>query len=488
MKSLLFGLVASLAVPASSTFVVQCYSRLFDQRADPVVDPGAASGHVHTISGGNGFNFSMTYAQARASQCSTCNIKQDLSNYWSPKLYFRAQNGSFLSVPIIGDNDGGNLGGMAIYYLTRGGPKNDKLRAFPPEFRMVAGDSMKRVATDDFAGRAVSHKCVGGSGPDTKGLPTQKCDQIRVQVTFPSCWDGKNKDSKNHKDHVSYPKNGNYDGGECPSTHPVHLVTLFYEVYYDTKGFKNMWYGNQQPFVFANGDATGYGYHGDFVNGWDEKVLQTALDNCVDGTPNCPAQTFGQFRSQAEAQACKLPSMINEPVSGVLSALPGCNPVTNGPAPASPQANCLAPKISMASPQSMGYVDVTKSKSWKYIGCGKDDAGKRTLNGPQTSGNSMTVEKCIDFCKSKNTQYAGLEYSGECYCGNSVAADRAPVKGSVGNCLMKCNGNKDQVCGGAAAISLYQACSGGACSNVVKRESRRLAALEVAGANKARLE
>jgi hypothetical protein len=117
MKFLLVGLVASLAAPTSSTFVVQCYSRLFDQRADPVISPDVASSHVHTISGGSGFNFTMDYKQARSSQCSTCNIKQDLSNYWSPKLYFKAQNGSFLNVPIIGDTDGGNLGGMAIYYL-----------------------------------------------------------------------------------------------------------------------------------------------------------------------------------------------------------------------------------------------------------------------------------------------------------------------------------------------------------------------------------
>jgi hypothetical protein len=37
MKLLFLGLIASLTAPASSVFVVQCYSRLFDQRADPVV-------------------------------------------------------------------------------------------------------------------------------------------------------------------------------------------------------------------------------------------------------------------------------------------------------------------------------------------------------------------------------------------------------------------------------------------------------------------
>jgi len=73
-------------------------------------------------------------------------------------------------------------------------------------------------------------------------------------------------DSDDHKSHVSYPVDGNYDGGRCPKSHPVHLVTLFYEVYYDTKSFKDKWYGDGQPFVFANGDTTGYGYHGDFVS------------------------------------------------------------------------------------------------------------------------------------------------------------------------------------------------------------------------------
>ena len=53
-------------------------SRLFDQRADPVVNPGVASGHVHVITGGSGFNYSMTYEDARASSCSTCNIKQGM--------------------------------------------------------------------------------------------------------------------------------------------------------------------------------------------------------------------------------------------------------------------------------------------------------------------------------------------------------------------------------------------------------------------------
>lgn len=58
----------------------------------------------------------MDYEDARSSSCSSCPIKQDLSNYWTPALYYQNQNGSFESVPQSGDG-AGNLGGMTVYYL-----------------------------------------------------------------------------------------------------------------------------------------------------------------------------------------------------------------------------------------------------------------------------------------------------------------------------------------------------------------------------------
>lgn len=65
---------------------------------------------------GNGFDFTMTYADARSSECSSCPIKQDLSNYWTPSLYYMAENGTFESVVQSGSGDG-NYGGMTVYYL-----------------------------------------------------------------------------------------------------------------------------------------------------------------------------------------------------------------------------------------------------------------------------------------------------------------------------------------------------------------------------------
>ena len=86
------------------------------ERIDPLIYPGKVGAHVHTVAGGSGFGFTMSYDQARAAPCSSCPITQDLSAYWTPKLYFQAQNGSFIGVPQAGDGSG-TTGGMTVYYL-----------------------------------------------------------------------------------------------------------------------------------------------------------------------------------------------------------------------------------------------------------------------------------------------------------------------------------------------------------------------------------
>lgn len=95
---------------------MSCLERLARERLNPIVNPGAVSGHLHTSSGGAGFGATMDYAQARAAPCSSCEIKEDMSNDWTPQLFIPAQNGSFILGPVVGDGDGSH-GGMTAYYL-----------------------------------------------------------------------------------------------------------------------------------------------------------------------------------------------------------------------------------------------------------------------------------------------------------------------------------------------------------------------------------
>ncbi len=59
---------------------------------------------------------------------------------------------------------------------------------------------------------------------------------------------------------MSYPAIGDYNGGVCPKSHPVAIFSAFYEFHFDVSPFPDI-----DRFAFANGDPTGYGFHGDYM-------------------------------------------------------------------------------------------------------------------------------------------------------------------------------------------------------------------------------
>ncbi|KAF1941766.1 WSC-domain-containing protein [Clathrospora elynae] len=444
---------------------MSCPGRNVRERLDPVINPGVVSGHVHTISGGGGFSASMTYQDARAAKCSSCQIKEDMSNYWTPQLYVKFKNGTFFPVPVMGDGDDTN-GGMTVYYLQRRGDnQTEHLQAFPEGFRMIAGDTSARSYDGSLAAQGISFNCLGANKPETNGIPNYNCpDGMRAQLFFPQCWDGKNLDSANHKSHVSYPAGTVYNGGNCPPEYPIHLISIFFEILYDTNPYLDQWNGDQHPFVFANGDATGYGYHGDFFNGWDVPVLQNAIDTCTDDSGQVEKCAAVTMYTPQECNNCKLPTTVNETVDGLLNALPGCNPVTYGPA-RSPPATCPGSTPPALGFGSTNYVDVTQTKGWEYLGCGSDAVGDRAWDGAWTYTANMTVENCIDYCTAGGFSYAAPEYGNECFCSHEMNARYAPQEGIMGACTMKCVGNSNEICGAADAMSIYHKCEGGSCTN-----------------------
>lgn len=441
--------VVTFATPTFAFWRMSCPGRILTERLDPIVAPGLASSHSHTISGGNGFNMNMNYNDTQSSTCSSCPIKQDLSNYWTPNLYYQMKNGSVQAVPQAGDGTG-VYGGMTVYYLQRGGPNNDKLHAYPEGFRMLAGSPNKRSLTNDFAGQAVSYVCLNYSTTSTytSELPDHPCpDGLRAQIFFPSCWDGVNLDSADHMSHMAYPTQYSYDNGPCPASHPVHMISVFFEVIYSTAGF-DWWVPDNgwQPFVFSNGDPTGYGFHGDFFNGWNVSALQEATDTCLNdsGQPSdCPVF---DFFSDADSQGCLVAPTVQETVTGTLDQLPGCNPITYANATSQ---KCSQPTIGAAQTY---YKNVT---GWNYLGCGTDVTGNRTFAADYWWDNGVTVEGCLNYCGAKGYSYAGLEYGNQCFCSKTLAADRAPKTGIMGNCFTPCAGNSSEYCGGASRLSMY---------------------------------
>jgi hypothetical protein len=321
-----FVFLFSLFIASTSAFWILDHGPLnLNARLDPIINPNNISGHLHTFVGSNAVSSTQDYNSIRASSaCTTSGISADKSSYWAPTL-FKYDGGKFTAF---------NLTTVNTYYLQRG---KMTLKAFPAGLRMIAGNATATgPASTTQLQSVVSFVCLNykSGSSQTSTIPQSACpDGLRAQIIFPSCWDGKNLDSTDHKSHMAYPLGDAPDNGDqCPSTHPVRFTTLFYEFIWSVGSAANN--GN---WVMANGDQKGYAYHADFMNGWDVSVLQSAIDQCTTNLFNnlegCPP--FKPSLDRTASSNCKVvrsevKGISSEVVSGYLDKLPGCNTISNG--------------------------------------------------------------------------------------------------------------------------------------------------------------
>lgn len=128
---------------------------------------------------------------------------------------------------------------------------------------------------------------------------------------------------------MSFPEIGDYNTGVCPESHPTAIFSVFFEFFYDTGAIEDF-----NRYVYAMGDPTGYGLHGDFLNGWtDQDRLNKAIETCT-GTngvndANCSLNVGTDGPGEAKPQPIEVPPP-DEDVGedGALKKLPGDNPVT----------------------------------------------------------------------------------------------------------------------------------------------------------------
>lgn len=92
--------------------------------------------------------------------------------------------------------------------------------------------------------------------------------------------------------------------------------------------------------------------------------------------------------------------------------------------------------------------------NWKSLGCYTDSISERTLEFPANVDGINSVSRCASACQQAGYTYAGMEYAGECYCGNSLRCPSAPTVASA--CNMACNGKPTEFCGGSNAMNVYQ--------------------------------
>ena len=230
-------------------FLVECpFSHVLDD--DPIVYPGKpGESHTHVFFGNETANAASTYDTLLAG-ASNCDQQRDTASYWAPGLY----DGKTLLIPHK----------SVAYYRPGAGVDPILVQPYPPGLKMIAGNS-GAVAPQSTA--VVAWTC--GVGIERSATPPtcSASRPLRMLVTFPDCWDGKNVDSDNHFSHVAYSHRG-----QCPPTHPVPVPQLQFSIAYDFAG-------DPTNLSLASGDMiTG---HADFFNSWDQAKLTSEVANCL---------------------------------------------------------------------------------------------------------------------------------------------------------------------------------------------------------------
>lgn len=226
---------------------------------DPIVFPGQpGASHEHSFFGNTTTNAFTTEASLDAATTS-CQFAQDKSAYWTPTLF---SNGKTVDPDYL------------IVYYKSGVDNYPAVRPFPPGLKLLAGYAMA-TSPQSFSG---TWSC--GDTHNLKNFPTT-CptgSKLIARLKAPSCWDGKNLDSLNHRDHIAYPV-----AGACPSDHPVALPMLEFKVSYPVNG-------SAMQLALASGQ--GYTFHEDFINAWQDSAQATLVTRCINGGRQCGPSGF----------------------------------------------------------------------------------------------------------------------------------------------------------------------------------------------------
>ncbi|KAK4246156.1 WSC domain-containing protein [Corynascus novoguineensis] len=90
-----------------------------------------------------------------------------------------------------------------------------------------------------------------------------------------------------------------------------------------------------------------------------------------------------------------------------------------------------------------------------YYGCYTEIPARALTGSSLIDYENMTIALCETHCTDLAFDIWGVEYGGECYCGNALAQGSFPA--FTTDCGMPCPGDAATVCGGPNRLSLYGA-------------------------------
>ncbi len=239
---------------------------------DPIVFPNMpGASHDHSFVGNKTTNAATTLDSLNAAgpYATTCLNPDDLSAYWWPTMF-------------RGNDPVSQTWHQTIYYKS-GILDYQAVRPFPPGIRFVVGSP---TATQDAfrtsPGAVEGWEC--GDSAHNWDFPAN-CPagtQLNIRYQAPSCWNGRDLDSADHKSHMAYPING-----ACPASHPNPLPMLEFKIAFPADG-------DVTNVRLASG--RGYSWHYDFFNAWDPQTLAALVNHCINGGLQCNSRGFDLYK------------------------------------------------------------------------------------------------------------------------------------------------------------------------------------------------
>lgn len=248
------ALISVLAPPAHASkgeFHVSC-ELSHVRKDDPIVFPGEPGGsHLHDFFGNASTNASSTYRSMRRGG-TTCSFSADTSGYWAPALM---DPSGTVTQPTS----------MTAYYLARG-----EVDAPPKDLRIVAGGNTRNLKVSGYA-------CGGGSA--TSSVPIDcGSDWLKGVIVFPSCWDGRRLDSRDHRSHMTYPA-----GRGCPNAFPIQIPKIVFHITFGIHDGRGYTLVSDE----TTGMEDGMSLHADFWNTWNQAVLEQQVSDCLNAGASC---------------------------------------------------------------------------------------------------------------------------------------------------------------------------------------------------------
>ncbi|XP_077129765.1 kremen protein 2 [Ranitomeya variabilis] len=100
------------------------------------------------------------------------------------------------------------------------------------------------------------------------------------------------------------------------------------------------------------------------------------------------------------------------------------------------------------------YCDIPSCHMPGYVGCFMDRGSPPALSGASGTSRRLTIQTCIQYCRRKGHEYAGVEAGYACLCGSSTEVAALEMAGSS-QCDQVCFGRTSELCGGDGKLSVY---------------------------------